>query len=103
MKLLTLLLTALSVFAAPSFAADEKHTFSGDVTGVVCAACKAHISTALMEKLPGVEKVEIERGDKLGVNKITIVSKHADVTKDTAMSALGDLAKSYQIISLAKK
>ncbi|MBL9130874.1 MAG: hypothetical protein JNG86_06735 [Verrucomicrobiaceae bacterium] len=103
MKHLVLLLSALSLFAAASFAADDKHTYSGEITGVVCAACKAHVTEALTAKLAGVEKIDITKGEKEGVNRITIVSKHSDVTKDTAMAALGDLAKNYQITSLEKK
>jgi copper chaperone CopZ len=103
MKHITALLTAIALLVVPAFADEAKFTFTGDITGVVCAACKEHVSSALTAKLPGVEKVEIERGEKEGVNKITIVSKHADVTKESAMTALGELAQSYQIVSLAKK
>ena len=99
---LTLLAIALS-FVAPSFAEDAKHTYTGEITGVVCAACKEHVSSTLTAKLPGVEKIDITKGEKEGVNLITIVSKQPDVTKDAAMAALGDLGKSYQITSLAKK
>ena len=103
MNHLTTFLSLLAVFAVQAFAGDAKHTYTGDITGVVCAACSAHVSEALTAKLPGVEKVDITKGEKAGVNTITIVSKQADVTKDTAMAALGDLAKTYQITSLAKK
>jgi len=103
MKHFAALLSLLAVFAVQTFAGDAKHTYTGDITGVVCAACSAHVSEALTAKLPGVEKVDITKGEKAGVNTITIVSKQADVTKDTAMAALGDLAKTYQITSLAKK
>ena len=74
-----------------------------DPVDVVCAACKAHVSEALTAKLPGVEKIDITKGEKEGVNTITIVSKDSNVTKDTAMAALGDLAQNYQITSLAKR
>ncbi len=103
MKYLALLLAAVFAFAAQAFAADTASTYQGEITGVVCAACSAHVSEALTAKLPGVEKVDITKGDKAGVNKITIVAKNSDVTKDTAMAALGDLAKTYQITSLEKK
>lgn len=104
MKKLALFLSAFAVLASTSFAGDEKSTtYTGEITGVVCAACKAHVTAALTEKLPGVEKVDITKGDKEGVNKITIVAKQSDVTKDTAMAALGTLATSYEITSLTKK
>ena len=104
MKKLALFLSTFALLASTSFAGDEKSTtYTGEITGVVCAACKAHVTAALTEKLPGIEKVDITKGDKEGVNKITIVAKQADVTKDTAMAALGTLATSYEITSLEKK
>ena len=103
MKHLAALFALLAVFAVQTFAGDAKHTYTGDITGVVCAACKAHVSEALTAKLPGVEKIDITKGEKEGVNTITIVSKDSNVTKDTAMAALGDLAQNYQITSLACK
>lgn len=103
MKHLALLLAAVLAFAVQSFAVDPATTYQGDITGVVCAACSAHVTEALTAKLPGVESIKITKGEKEGVNKITIVAKNAEVTKDTAMAALGDLAKSYQITSLEKK
>lgn len=103
MKHLVLFVVAIASLVVPSFAADEKHTFTGEITGVVCAACKEHVSSALREKIPAIEKIEITKGEKEGVNTITIVAKQADMTKDTAMAALGDLGKTYQITSLAPK
>lgn len=103
MKHIAALFALVAVFAVQTMAGDAKHTYIGDITGVVCAACKAHVSETLTAKLPGVEKIDITKGEKEGVNIITIVAKQADVTKDTAMAALGDLAKNYQITSLTKK
>jgi hypothetical protein len=80
-----------------------KHTYEGEVTGVVCAACKMHISQALMEKLHGTVNVDVLRGDKLGVNKIVIVSTDPTVTVETARTALGDLVSEYTIVNLAEK
>jgi hypothetical protein len=103
MKHFAALFALIAIFAVHTLAGDAKHTYTGDITGVVCAACKAHVSEALTTKLPGVEKIAITKGEKEGVNTITIVSKDANVTKDTAMAALGDLAQNYQITSLSKK
>ncbi len=97
------LLILFTLLVSQTFAADAPQTYTGDITGVVCAACKEHVTAALVAKLPGVQKVEIQRGEKLGVNTITITATNAAVTKETAMTALGDLAQSYQIVSLAKK
>ena len=100
---LATLIAIVAAFAVTAFTGEGSHTYSGEITGLVCAACKDHVSSALNAKLPGVEKIEITKGTKEGVNNNTIVSKQADVTKDTAMAALGDLAKNYQITSLTKK
>jgi len=103
MNPLAIVFALLAIFALRASADGAKHIYTGDITGVVCAACKAHVSEALAAKLPGVEKIDITKGEKEGVNTIIIVSKEADVTKDTVMAALGDLGRIYQITSLSKK
>ena len=99
-SVLALMLSLVNLRAADGPA---KHTYEGDVTGVVCAACKMHISAALMEKLHGTVSVDVVRGEKLGVNKIVIVSTDDKVTAETARAALGDLASEYNIVDLAEK
>lgn len=100
LSVLALMLSLVNLRAEDAAA---KHTYEGDVTGVVCAACKMHISSALMEKLHGTVSVDVVRGDKLGVNKIVIVSTDDKVTAETARAALGDLASEYTIVDLAEK
>jgi len=102
----SLITLALSVFVSLSslLAGDAaKYTYEGTITGVVCMACKQHVTAALTEKLKGTSEVKIAASEKEGEQKITIVSKNADVTKDAAVKALGDLADDYQIVSLSKK
>ncbi|MFM7606496.1 MAG: hypothetical protein ACKO8Z_15040 [Prosthecobacter sp.] len=103
MKAFSSILVLFFSIAGQIFAGETKHTYIGQITGVVCAACEAHVSEALIAKLPGVEKIDITKGEKEGMNTIIIVSKEACVTKDTAMAALGDLSKSYQITALMEK
>lgn len=83
--------------AEPSQATD----YTATVNGVVCAACKEHVTVAL-KKLPGVETVSFARGDKEGTATVTFNSSSASLTKDDAVKALGDDAKTYQVLSLEK-
>ena len=76
-----------------------KHTFEGEVTGVVCQACSDHVKAAL-GKMPGVSSVTIKRGEKAGAHSLTIVSTAEKITKEDANKALGEFAKSYSVISL---
>lgn len=86
-------------------AADEKKqvTYEGKITGVVCASCKAHISGALTQKLPGVISVDVKAGETPEQQKLIIVADNEGVTQESAIKALGTYAKNYQILSLAKK
>lgn len=100
------LLIALSLLISASLhAADEKKsvTYEGQITGVVCASCKAHITGALTQKLPGVISVDVKAGENADQQKLIIVADSDAVTKESATEALGTYAKNYQILSLAKK
>jgi copper chaperone CopZ len=103
MKTLALLLSALALVATPALRAADASTYEGTITGVVCIACKQHVTEALTSKLEGITEVKITPSDKDGEQKITIVSKKGDLTKDSAVQALGKLSEDYQILSLAKK
>ena len=99
-----LLLAAAALSLSPALlTAGDTHTFEGAITGVVCVACKQHVTEALTTSLEGVTEIKITPSEKDGEQKITIVSKKADVTKETAVKALGKLADDYQILSLEKK
>jgi copper chaperone CopZ len=100
------LLLALSFLLSASLhAADEKKsvTYEGQITGVVCASCKAHVAGALTQKIPGIISVDVKAGDNADQQKLIIVAAGDAVTKESATEALGTYAKNYQIISLAKK
>ena len=97
------LLLTLSLLAAASVQAGESATYEGTITGVVCIACKQHVTEALTSKLDGITEIKITPGKQEGEQKITIVSKKSDLTKDQATQALGDLAESYKLLSLEKK
>lgn len=103
MKKLLLALTLL--VSAALHAADDTQTvtYEGEITGVVCASCKAHITAALTQKLTDVVSVDVKRGEKPDTQKLIVVSHQNDLTKESATEALGTYAKNYKILSLDKK
>ncbi len=102
--LLALITAAFSFISSAAEPAKAEHTYTGDISGVVCVACKEHISTVLMEKLKDTVSIDVKPGAKEdGPRKLIIVSKNGTLTKDQAVDALGSLAKNYQILSLEKK
>ncbi len=102
MKQIIVLLAAFLIpFAVFAEENGKSTAYTAEVTGVVCAACKMHI-TAALKKLPGVDKVEFAKGEKEGAQKVTFASTTASLTKDDATKALGDAASQYSIVSLNK-
>lgn len=97
------LLASLALLSLSSIQAAEPATYEGTITGVVCVACKQHVTEALTAKLDGITEVKITPGSKEGEQKITIVSKKGDVTKDSASQALSSIGDAYKILSLEKK
>jgi copper chaperone CopZ len=98
--LVPIIAAALFLFAKagePSKATD----YTATVNGVVCAACKAHV-TAAIKKLPGVETVSFAKGDKDGTAVVTFNSTAPALTKDDAVKALGEDAKEFEVLSLEK-
>jgi hypothetical protein len=91
------------VFTAAAADSKAPITYEGTITGVVCAACKEHITAALTQKLPGVVSVNVKKGKNADEQTLTIVADNTNVTKETATEALGTFAKNYQILTLAKK
>lgn len=98
------ILLALSLLSVGLQAADNPKavTYEGKITGVVCVSCKEHVAGALKQKLPGVVSVDVKPGDA-EANKLIIVANSDEITKESAMEALGTYAKNYSIVSLAKK
>ena len=100
------LLAALLMVGAPlAVHADDsaKHTFSGEITGVVCSACKKDVQTALAKNLAGVLNVTVEPSGKPDVQKVTIVTTADKVTAAAANKALGNDAKDFHILNLDEK
>jgi len=102
MKTLHLALSLLITAAISAADAPKPLTYEGQITGVVCAACKSHITAALTQKLPGVVSVEVKPGANADQQKL-IITTSGEVTKESATAALGTYAKNYQILSLARK
>lgn len=103
---MTRLTVSLIAFLFTTFAAFGEDTakstaYTAEVTGVVCAACKVHVTDAF-KKLPGVDKVEFARGEKDGTQKVSFASTASGLTKEDAIKALGEAAKEYAIVSLNK-
>ena len=72
-------LLAISLLLSAALqAADEKKavTYEGQITGVVCVSCKAHITGSLTQKLPGVISVDVKAGDNADQQKLIIVAKN---------------------------
>lgn len=92
---------ALGTLLSAAEPATKATDYTAVVNGVVCAACKAHV-TAAFKRLPGVETVSVARGDKEGTATVTFNSTSASLTKTDAVKALGDDAKTYEVLSLEK-
>ncbi len=88
------LFAVLALFAAPAMAADAPVNYIAEMTGMVCAGCKDHV-TASFTKLEGVSKVQIAPGDKPGTQKVTVTSTSSSLTKEQAVAALGTSASTY--------
>ena len=104
MRLLFLLVPALAATLLSFARAEEpaKATdYTATVNGVVCSACKAHV-TAAIKKLPGVDTVSFAKGDKDGTAIVTFNSTAPALTKEDAVKALGEDAKEFEVLSLEK-
>lgn len=86
--------TLLALLPLPAMAADTPVNYIAEMTGMVCAGCKDHV-TASFTKLEGVSKVQIVPGDKPGTQKVTVTSTSPSLTKEQAVSALGTSASTY--------
>ena len=94
-KFFVFLSVVMSALTSISKAADPvaEVTHTGEISGIVCASCKEHVTTMLSKKLEGVVSVDVKPGDKPeGNQKLIIVAKNAAITKETATEALFDRA-----------
>jgi copper chaperone CopZ len=104
MRFLFLLVPALAAtlfFIAKAEEPAKSTDYTATVNGVVCAACKAHV-TAAIKKLPGVDAVSFAKGDKDGTAIVTFNSTAPTLTKEDAVKALGENAKEFEVLSLEK-
>lgn len=90
----TFLAALISLCALPALAADAPVNYIAEMTGMVCAGCKDHV-TASFTKLEGVTKVQIVPGDKAGTQKVTVTSTSPNLTKEQAIASLGSSASTY--------
>ena len=79
----------------------DKSSYTATVTGVVCSACKGHVEVAL-KKLPGVESVTFEKGEKEETQKAIFKSSSPTLAKDDVVKALGKDAETYTVVALDK-
>ena len=100
------LLSFLALFISFAFTAlaDEAktHSYTGEITGVVCVACRDKVVTVLSKNLADTVSVTVKPGDKAGSQKLIIVSKSDRLDLGQAVTALGEYAKEYDIKSLTK-
>ncbi len=105
MKLLRRRFALALVCLLPSFAiaADPapSYDYKGEIMGVACAACSKKVKNSL-QKMPGVSAVKVTATETSGLAKLEITSTSADITKESAILALGKEASSYQIQSLTR-
>ena len=86
----------------PFAAADNQaspHVYKGEIAGISCAACSKKVKASL-EKLPGVTSIKVVPGGESGIAKLEIASTSPDITKASAIKALGKAAEDYTIITL---
>ena len=91
----------LALLTMPAMAGDTPVNYIAEMTGMVCAGCKDHV-TASFTKLEGVSKVQIVPGDKPGTQKVTVTSTSPSLTKEQAVTALGASASTYIVHSWKK-
>ncbi len=99
-----LLMKQLLIFLATSFTllAADPVKFEGEITGVVCGACKDHVTSALM-KVTGVKSVEIAPTNKPEIRHIIITAAKPEFSASDANKALAaEHGDNYKITRLAK-
>lgn len=96
-----LLLALIIAVFTPAFAGDKPVTYTAEMSGMICAGCKDHVTTAF-NKLDGVSNVKIVPGDKPGTQKVTVTSTSTAITKEEAVAALGASASTYVVHAWTK-
>lgn len=101
-KYLLYIIITLCFITTHQTRADEKnitHHYAGKITGLFCNACAAKVKSAL-QNLEGVSKVRITSTKEQGIQAIQLESTSQNITKEAAIKALGEDAKSFTILSL---
>ncbi|WP_395752213.1 cation transporter [Prosthecobacter sp.] len=88
------LFALVALFTIPVSAGDAPVNYVAEMTGMVCAGCKDHV-TASFTKMEGVSKVQIVPGEKPGTQKVTVTSTSSTLTKEQAVASLGASASTY--------
>lgn len=99
MKHLFSILLSLLVITAACAAEPPLYTYRGEVAGVMCSACSSHVEAALV-RLPGVKSAKVVRDPSGGLPKIHLTSTVSTITRQDAVKALGQQARTYDIRSL---
>jgi len=94
-RFLFLLLLAV----CPVHASDPTFVYQGEVAGVFCSVCSAHVKTALM-KIKGVKDVKIKIAPEGQLPKLIVTATTDHLTRDDAVKALGEQAKNFDIRTL---
>jgi len=96
------LLCANLLLASPALAGDAI-TYVGEITGVVCSACKEHVTESLM-KVHGVQTVEINPTNVPEIRHITIKAEKENLSATDVNNALAAAhGDTYKVTKLDKK
>lgn len=105
MKTLIISICTLFTVLASSLGAAEPgpgdHHYEGKITGLYCSACAGKLKASL-GRLAGVTRVKIAGTGEAGVQRLRVDSTSPELTKEAAIKALGEDAKTFTILSLEK-
>jgi len=101
MKLILCLASAL-LLSIQAMAGDVA-TFQGQITGVVCGACKDHVVSSLA-KLNGIKDIEISPTNLPEIRMLTLKVETAALTAEDVNKLLtSDHGESYKVTTWVKK
>lgn len=101
MKTILRSLALILASSASLFAGD--FTYEGQITGVVCGACKEHVTEALM-KVDGIKSIEIAPTNVPEIRHITIKASKDNFSASDANNALAAAkGENYKVTKLDKK
>ena len=94
---------ALALLTSLPALAGDAITYVGEITGVVCSACKEHVTESLM-KVDGVKTVEINPTNVPEIRHITIKAAKENFSASDANNALATAhGDTYKVTKLEKK